>query len=137
MALRVQSTIALTVYDTPSEDFKFFELSRTQQFDTFERYTSKKVAVAGLATEAVDLGDFAAVSGDEIRGLLVETDQDCTLSIDFGSGPVDIPLVRPGTATGNLAQFFMHGSPLPAGLSIVAGATALTAVVTAFGAPAS
>lgn len=135
MPLRVRTDHTMTIWDDANQTNQLFKHLRSQLFDTFQRHTAKHVAVTASTTEAVDLGDFQAVANNRVRGLRVEANADCTLNIDFGSGAVAIPLTLPSTATGTMAEFFVHGQPTS--LTITAGSAAVEALVVAFGAAAS
>lgn len=138
MTLRVKMTVGATIYDSASEDFKFFELSRTQQVDVFQRHTGKTVIVAAAATEAVDLGDFQA-SPENIRGMLVEADQDCDLLINFGAGDQTIPLriPNPSATSANKARLFLDSIPTALTVDNTAGSSNVNVIVAVWGSATS
>lgn len=102
MPLRVTDSNATTVYEDSTEKVVRFQSSRARSLDTFHKFSAAKVVVPASLTppvsEVVPLGDFSAAAGDEVRGWVVEFDQDCELLADFGAGSVTIPLRRPGAA---------------------------------------
>lgn len=138
MALQVRMTVGATVYDSASQNFKFFELSREQVVDVFQRHTGKTVLVSATTTEAIDFGDFGA-SPANVRGIMVEVDQNVDLLVDFGSGDQTIPLRLPNSSstTANKARFFLDGIPVSLSVDNSGGSSDVNVVLCVWGAPTS
>lgn len=131
MPRRVETSIDVTIWDSPSKLKKRAEVGRAFLGDLFTKHKSADYYVPADSTESVSLADFGA-GADGPRGVHIESDAAITVTLNFGSGAVAIPLVLPGPV-GTYAQLFLDASPASITLTNAATTGAANVTVTAWG----
>lgn len=118
MSIRIRHNVLLQISkDTDGKDKRYYPETKEVVIDSFEKLSHKNFTVDAVSSETMDLSDIG-----DVRGLYLEVDADCDVSLNGSLTPLE--LRKASAATGTTAKLFFEG--LVTSLEITnAGASAL------------